>query len=94
MPSPATTALLAFPRPLRSQTTLSFELPVATDVRINVFDATGRRVAELIDRHFPAGPHALTWDGRGASGPVRSGVYFVRLTTAGQTRSLRLDVIR
>jgi hypothetical protein len=55
-----------------------FELPVGAVVRLDVFDAQGRRVEKLASRYFPAGYHSVTWNPAGArqAGP---GVYFYRM---------------
>ncbi len=84
---PAVISLLpAAPNPFRFGTTVRFTLPEARAVRIDVFDVTGRRVASPAVGSWPAGAHAVQWDGRDLSGlPVASGVYFMRLE-AGSTR--------
>ena len=77
----------ASPNPFRGEgtTTLAFTLPRAADVRVEIFDAAGRRVARVLDRRLPAGPGSVTWDGTDGGGqPVRAGVYFYRLSALGQ----------
>jgi hypothetical protein len=60
-------------------------LPRDADVEIELFDAQGRRVSEILTSRMPAGRHELSW-----SDPRRaSGVYFARLlarTDAGVVR--------
>jgi hypothetical protein len=77
----------ASPNPFRGggTTTLAFTLPRAADVRVEIFDAAGRRVARVLDRRMPAGSGAVTWNGEDDDGqPVRAGVYFYRLSALGQ----------
>jgi hypothetical protein len=65
-------------------TSLRFALREAADVRLEVFDAGGRRVAVLLDRKLPAGPGVAAWDGTDARGrQVGPGVYFYRLSALG-----------
>jgi hypothetical protein len=67
----------AHPNPARSSTTIRFALPASEHVRIRIHDVAGRTVRELVDRSFPAGVHAVVWDGRSATGAeVAPGVYF------------------
>jgi hypothetical protein len=76
------------------ETTLHFVLPVAADVRLEVYDALGRRVATVLDGRQPAGQGAATWDGRDAAGrSTGAGLYFYRLSALGQrvvAKGLRL----
>lgn len=76
------------------ETTLRFSLPVAADVRLEVYDALGRRVATVLDGRQPAGAGAATWDGRDAAGrSTGAGLYFYRLSALGQrvvAKGLRL----
>lgn len=81
------------PNPFNPATTFAFTLGEPGRVRLRVFDATGRRVAVLLDEYRSAGPHAAAWDGRDAAGRrVASGVYFCRLETGAhrETRSMVL----
>jgi hypothetical protein len=49
-----------------------------------VHDLAGRRVAQLLEGVREPGSYALNWDGRDTAGrPVGSGIYFVRLESAG-----------
>jgi uncharacterized membrane protein len=79
------------PNPSSSRTRLDFELPAAASAELAVFDASGRRVATLVDGEQPAGPHSATWDGRSAGGErVAAGLYFARLTTPQGSISRRI----
>ncbi|MEP7028941.1 MAG: FlgD immunoglobulin-like domain containing protein, partial [Candidatus Eisenbacteria bacterium] len=75
------------PNPFRAggTTTLRFALAQSADVRLEVFDAAGRRVVTLLDRGLAAGPGEATWDGADARGrQVAPGVYFYRLSALGE----------
>ena len=51
----------------------------------------GRRVRQLADRTFPAGPSEVQWDGRDAEGRRLSpGVYFVRLEAEAGARTRKI----
>ncbi len=70
----------AWPNPLVSGTRFATSLAERATVRLEVFDAAGRRVATPLDALLPAGTHTLAWDGRDADGArVADGVYFARL---------------
>lgn len=83
------------PNPFSERTTIGFGLPVDAHVELCVYDVVGRRVATLIDREYPAGHHAVTWNGRNASGQrVSSGVYFYRLESGEFEQSGRVLVLK
>jgi hypothetical protein len=85
----------AWPNPTPGAATVGFALPEASDVRLAVYDAVGRRVATLADGRYEAGRHELRWDGRSGAGlRLASGLYLVRLEAGAQTRTSRLTVVR
>lgn len=67
---------------------LRITLPAAGDVRLDVTDALGRRVARLADGALAAGEHVVRWDASRAA----AGVYVARLTAGGATRTRRIVV--
>jgi hypothetical protein len=81
------------PNPFSGTTTIQFELPQSSRVRIEVFDLLGRRIRTLTDVEWPAGYHAVEWDRRDDGGrELHSGVLVYRMT-AGSFRDQRKMVI-
>lgn len=73
------------PNPFSTSTRFSVTLPARGDLRVGVFDLSGRRIALLHEGPATAGTHEFRWDGRDGSGSqVRGGVYFVRARSAGE----------
>jgi hypothetical protein len=97
-PAPPTLTRLypPMPNPLTAGSTLRFDLARPGNARLEVFDLSGRRVAQITDQDYAAGRYSLRWDGRGESGmPLGSGLYFVRLSTRGATpQTARLAIVR
>ena len=77
-----------YPNPFNPETTICFGLPEAAEVRLLVYDVTGREVARLVDEALPAGQHRARWDASG----LPSGTYLYRLTAGplSQTKALTL----
>jgi hypothetical protein len=77
------------PNPFSSSTTLHFRMGEAGPAALKVYDASGRLVRSLEQRHYSAGYHQTTWDGRDSNGAgVAPGVYFARFE-AGHKVSVR-----
>lgn len=67
------------PNPFNPITQISFTLPEACDVKLDIFNVMGQKVTTLMNEYMQAGSHRAIWNGSSAA----SGVYFYRLT-AGQ----------
>jgi hypothetical protein len=93
--NPAAFALSAVrPNPFAGKTTIEFDVPRPAEVRVEIFDVLGRRVATLTNGGFSAGRHAIAWNGENATGErARAGVYLCRMT-AGEFRARKTLVLR
>ncbi|MDH3215507.1 MAG: hypothetical protein OEN01_04340 [Candidatus Krumholzibacteria bacterium] len=81
------------PNPFNPSTRIDFDLDRTDMVAVSVYDVAGRHVTTLFEGELGAGPHHVTWDGKGANGaPSASGIYwYVLRTSAGQmSRSMVL----
>jgi PKD repeat protein len=75
-----------YPNPFNPTTAIRFALPEAASVRLEVYDAMGRRVATLLDNTLEAGRHEAIWEGRTDGGiTVASGVYLYRIEAGSFT---------
>lgn len=69
-----------YPNPFNPTTSISFYLPKASYVRLQVFNSLGQRVATLVNEVQSAGSHTVEWSGADHDGKVlASGAYFYRL---------------
>ncbi len=69
----------AYPNPFFQRTTLTYTLPRAADVHVEVFDVLGRRVQILADSFRNAGTHRVAFD----AGDLPSGLYVIRFSAGG-----------
>jgi len=82
------------PNPFSSTISMQFTLPAPGAVILTVFDARGRRIKTVDLGHRKAGTHSVTWDGRGdRGGRAGTGVYFLRLSGGGETRTQKAMLI-
>jgi C1A family cysteine protease len=76
-----------------AKATIELGLPQASRVRVDCYDAGGRRVASLLDGSRPAGYHRITWDKRTEAGRRLSpGIYFLRLDSDGGSAATKIVI--
>lgn len=78
-----------FPNPFNPATKITYQVPVAGEVSLRVYDLLGREVATLVSGVKPAGAHDVEFDASG----LTSGVYFYRMTTRSGFSDVRKMVI-
>ncbi len=79
-----------FPNPFNAGTTIKYDLPEQSQVRLTVYDLVGRTVATLVSEMQPSGRHAIYWNASGIS----SGTYFYQLQTAHSRLTSKLLIIK
>lgn len=83
------------PNPARGNVEMSFALPEPEFVDLSIYDVAGRFVASVHRGEAARGHTALHWNGFDHTGErVASGVYFVRLRTAGAIRARKMILLR
>jgi hypothetical protein len=83
--------LRAHPNPFASGVALELALERSSEVRLAIFDAAGRRVAELVNGQMAAGIHRLDWARTDQAGRrLASGAYYARLDLDGRQISQKL----
>lgn len=82
------------PNPMRKSTRFRLALPVASRLRVGVFDVSGRAIRTLIDAMKGAGEHDLEWNGTDGRGHrVAPGTYFVKMYVDGRQVGMRSVVV-
>jgi hypothetical protein len=88
-------AIRAQPNPFNPQTTLRCVVLERGQVRVDIHDLRGTRVATLVDREGHPGVFTVNWRGvRDDGSAVGSGVYFARLSVAGRTSGCKLVLLK
>ena len=82
------------PNPAYGATKIEYRLARAAHVRIDVYDAQGRLVAQPVDGEREAGKHAITWKPSASREPLAAGIYFVHLEAAGASVTRRLAILK
>ncbi|MEN3039084.1 MAG: T9SS type A sorting domain-containing protein, partial [Candidatus Kryptonium sp.] len=66
-----------YPNPFNPTTTIEFDLPKETNVKLEIFNLRGEKVAELINRKLESGRYSVVVEFK----DMPSGIYFYKLTT-------------
>ena len=83
-----------YPNPFNPSTIVPYQLAATSQVRLEIFNALGQRMATLVDGEQSAGSYQAQWDGTDASGQaVAAGVYLYRLTAGGGQQTERMVLI-
>ncbi len=83
------------PNPFNPKTKISFSLPEAQDVRLNVYAIDGSKVATLINEVRNAGLHEVIWSGRDEAGQaVASGTYFYRIEAGPHSQVRKMTLMK
>jgi hypothetical protein len=84
-----------YPNPFNPSTAIEFQLAAKANVRVEIFDAIGRRVTTLINEPRHAGVHTVIWNGRNAYGnPVASGVYLFKLSAGDNSGTGKMVLLK
>jgi serine protease len=84
--TPSAFSLQLYPNPFKENTLLKFSLPVSGKAKIELTDITGRNVVTLADEWMSAGKHNVNISSR----HLLSGIYFVKVSTAGYSETKKL----
>jgi hypothetical protein len=74
----------------RQSSVISGQRPVASMVRLAVYDLLGREVTLLVDERKVAGRYEVKWD----ASRCAAGVYFCRLSVGGSVESRKMVLLR
>ena len=66
-----------YPNPFNPTTSIKFDIPRSSHVKLFIYDALGREVAIIVNEKLSAGSYETSWNG----GDYPSGVYFYALLT-------------
>jgi hypothetical protein len=85
----------AYPNPFNPSTTLSFSIPTASYVEVNVYNVLGQRIQNLVNGKLEAGYHRYSWNGKDDLGQdVSSGVYIYKLQVGDWVQGNKILLLR
>ncbi|RFM24831.1 MAG: T9SS C-terminal target domain-containing protein, partial [Candidatus Thermochlorobacter aerophilum] len=79
-----------YPNPFNPTTIITYQVPRSSEVKLEVFDVLGRKVATLVDKKQEAGVYSVSF---GATS-LASGVYFYRLQAGEFTQTKKMLLVK
>lgn len=84
-----------YPNPFNPLTTIRYQVPHETLVRITIYNLLGQEIRTLTHEHRQAGIHQVQWDGRNEHGNrMSSGVYWLQMEAGQFRKELKLLLLK
>ncbi len=79
-----------YPNPFNPNTTISYSLPTASNIKLEIYDVMGRMIKSFTTNLQSSGTHQVVWDGTNSNGVrVSSGIYIYRFEAVSLESSER-----
>jgi flagellar hook assembly protein FlgD len=87
-------SLKNYPNPFNPETTIQFDIPKASPVKIEIFNTSGQKIKTLVNANYQPGIYSIAWDGMNQNNEkVSSGVYFYHLKAKGFKKTKKMLLI-
>jgi hypothetical protein len=81
------------PNPATGAIRFAYDLPKTAPVHLEVFDLSGRHVANVVSGQVETGHHELRWSPRESGDGIATGLHFARFSVPGMTRMVRIVLL-
>ncbi|MBK7630780.1 MAG: T9SS type A sorting domain-containing protein [Ignavibacteriales bacterium] len=78
------------PNPFNPNTTISYQLPIACNVRLKIYDILGNEVATLVNEEKPSGSYNVEF----TTNNLSSGIYFYRLQAGNFIETKKMILLK
>ncbi|MCK5833270.1 T9SS type A sorting domain-containing protein [bacterium] len=83
------------PNPFNATTVISYEIPVNSEVSLEVYSVLGQKVTTLVSGEVEAGYRSVVWDGTDSEGkPVPTGIYFYKLDAGSFKATAKMALMK
>ncbi|MDP3830338.1 MAG: T9SS type A sorting domain-containing protein, partial [Ignavibacteriaceae bacterium] len=79
-----------YPNPFNPSTSISFSVPVSSEVSLKVFNVLGKEVASVVNGFFQSGRHTVSFD----ASQLSSGNYFYQLITPSSVITKKMTLLK
>jgi len=86
----------SYPNPFNATTVISFFVPETDQVKVEIYNVLGKKIATLINKNLDAGVHSVNWNSTDEKGNmVGSGNYFFKISFSnGQSMIRKMTLIK
>lgn len=79
-----------YPNPFNPATSINFDIPVDSEVKLNLYDLSGRKVANIMNEFKAAGYYTVSFDGSG----LASGAYLYKIEAGNFADAKRMLLVK
>jgi len=79
-----------YPNPFNPTTVISYQLSVNSQVKLKIYDLSGREITTIVNERKPAGRYSVEWDAKG----LASGIYYYRLEAGNHIETRKMVVMK
>ncbi len=84
-----------YPNPFNPTTTIEYNLPIESNVKLEIYNSLGQLVNILVKGYQNAGRQKVIWNGKNLTGSsAASGIYFYRLQASEFTQTMKMIFIK
>jgi len=84
-----------YPNPFNPITTIQYDLPVASNVQIVIYDLLGRQISTLVNRVEESGYKQIIWNANNTNGqPIGAGVYFYQIRSGEFVQTKKMILLK
>ena len=84
-----------YPNPFNPVTTINYDLPRDTHVKLVIYDILGQEVIKLVNGQVPAGYQSVVWNTRNKFGElVSAGIYLYQIQTSGFIKTRKMVLLK
>ncbi|MBD3377753.1 T9SS type A sorting domain-containing protein [candidate division KSB1 bacterium] len=87
--------LIAYPNPFNPMTSIRYTIRETVFIQIDIYNIIGQKIKTLIDTKLSPGTYTVKWNGRDEfNQKISSGVYFLKMTTPKNIKTIKLIFTR
>jgi hypothetical protein len=84
-----------YPNPFNYETQIRYDVPILTRVKINIYNALGQHINNLVNSSQSPGHYDIVWNGADEAGrQMGTGLYFCRMEGKGFLETIKLALVK